>query len=127
MDDSGIAEEIVFGTLKTHDLELCRNMLKNTSCFKENDILINDRGFLSREILNYLKTNRKVDTYILARENMIIFQDAVRLATEIGEWQKHPAKKREEQEIQLVTDVGSLWSSDTPQQDVPINPILAKV
>jgi len=77
--------------------------------------------FLSREILNYLKTNRKVDTYILARENMIIFQDAVRLATEIGEWQKHPAKKREEQEIQLVTDVGSLWSSDTPQQDVPIN------
>jgi len=121
MDDSGIAEEIVFGTLKTHDLELCRNMLKNTSCFKENDILINDRGFLSRDILNYLKTNRKVDTYIPARENMIIFQDAVKLATEIGKWQKHPSKKREDQEIQLVTDLGPLWSSDTPQQDVPIN------
>lgn len=27
-DDSGVAEEIVFGTLKTHDMELCREMLK---------------------------------------------------------------------------------------------------
>lgn len=44
LDDSGIAEEAVFGTLKTHDLELCREMLKNTACFQENDILINDRG-----------------------------------------------------------------------------------
>ena len=70
LDDSGIAEEIVFGTLKTHDMEQCREMLKNTSCFHENDILINDRGFLSREMTNYLKTERRVDTYIPARENM---------------------------------------------------------
>ncbi len=54
LNDSGIAEEIVFGTLKTYDLEQCRKMLKNTSCFHENDILINDRGFLSREMANYL-------------------------------------------------------------------------
>lgn len=40
LDDSGIAEEIVFGTLKTHDMEQCREMLKNTTCFHENDILI---------------------------------------------------------------------------------------
>ena len=45
LDDSGIAEEIVFGTLKTHDMEQCREMLKNTPCFHENDILVNDRGF----------------------------------------------------------------------------------
>ena len=60
LDDSGIAEEIVFGTLKTHDMEQCREMLRNTPCFHENDILINDRGFLSREMINYLKTTRKV-------------------------------------------------------------------
>ena len=47
LDDSGIVEEVVFGTLKTHDMEQCREMLKNTSCFHENDILINDRGFFS--------------------------------------------------------------------------------
>ena len=67
LDDAGIAEEIVFGTLKTHDLEQCSKMLKNISCFHENDILINDRGFLSREMTNYLKIERKADTYIPAR------------------------------------------------------------
>ena len=82
--DPGIAEEVVFGTLKTHDMELCREMLKNTSCFHENDILISDRGFLSREITNYIKTERKVDTCIPARENMDIFKDAVYLAVSSG-------------------------------------------
>ena len=106
MDDSGIAEETVFGTLKTHDLELIRDMLKTTYCLKAYDIIINDRGFLSREILNYLKTERKVNTYIPAKENMIIFEDAVNLAKKAGKWQKHPNKKRKDQEIQLVTDPG---------------------
>ncbi len=107
-DDSGVAEEIIFGTLKTHDMELCREMLKNTPCFHENDILINDRGFLSREMTNYLKTERKVDTYIPARENMDIFKDAVSLAVSGGKWQKHPNKKRKDQEIQLVKSLGPL-------------------
>ena len=121
MDDSGIAEEIVFGTLKTHDLELIRDMLKTTSCLKAYDIIINDRGFLSREILNYLKTERKVNTYIPAKENRIIFEDAVNLAKKAGKWQKHPNKKRKDQEIQLVTDLGPLWQNDKPEQDVPVN------
>lgn len=121
MDNSGIAEETVFGTLKTHDLELIRDMLKTTSCLKAYDIIINDRGFLSREILNYLKTERKVNTYIPAKENRIIFEDAVNLAKKAGKWQKHPNKKRKDQEIQLVTDPGPLWQSDKPEQDVPVN------
>jgi hypothetical protein len=62
MQDSGIIEEIAFGGLKTHDMELCRGMLKNTPHFKPGDILINDRGFISRGTLNYLKTEKGVDT-----------------------------------------------------------------
>ncbi len=121
LDDSGIVEETVFGTLKTHDLELCREMLRQTSCFHENDILINDRGFLSREMANYLKTVRKVDTYLPAKENMTLFQDAVLLAITNGKWQKHPNRKRKTQEIQLVTGLGPLWESGKPETDVPIN------
>lgn len=121
LDDSGIAEEIVFGTLKTHDMEQCREMLRNTPCFHENDILINDRGFLSREMINYLKTTRKVDTYIPAKKNMTLFQDAVNVAVSAGKWQKHPNRKRKGQEIQLVTDLGTLWESNNPQEDVPVN------
>lgn len=121
LDDSGIAEEIVFGTLKIHDMEQCMEMLRNTPCFHENDILINDRGFLSREMINYLKTTRKVDTYIPAKKNMTLFQDAVNVAVSAGKWQKHPNRKRKGQEIQLVTDLGTLWESNNPQEDVPVN------
>lgn len=121
LDDSGIAEEIVFGTLKTHDMEQCREMLLKTPCFHENDILINDRGFLSRDMANELKTRRKVDTYLPARENMVIFQEAVKIAADSHQWQKHPDKKRKTQKIQLVTDLGPFWESDRPQEDVPIN------
>ena len=121
LDDSGIAEEIVFGTLKTHDMEQCREMLRNTTCFHENDILINDRGFLSREMVNFLKTVRKVDSYLPAKKNMTLFQDAVRLAVANGKWQKHPNRKRKTQKIQLVTDLGPLWEISHPQEDVPVN------
>lgn len=121
LDDSGVVEEVVFGTIKTHDMEQCREMLRQTSCFKEHDILINDKGFLSREMANHLKTKRKVDTYLPAKENMVLFQEAVKLAVSTGLWHKHPNKKRKTQEIQLVTDLGPLWESDTPEQDVPVN------
>ena len=119
--DTGIIEEITFGTLKTHDLEHCREMLLRTPCLKEGDILINDRGFLSRNMANALKSSRNVDTYIPARENMAIFQEAVQIAKTRGKWQKHPNRKRKEQEVQLVTDLGPFWESDAPEQDVPIN------
>lgn len=99
LDDSGVAEEIVFETLKTHDMEQCRDMLRTTSCFHEHDILINNRGFLSWEMLNYLKRVRKVDTCLPARENMTLYQDAVKLAASNGNWQKHPNRKRKDQEI----------------------------
>ena len=63
MDDSGIIEEIVYGSIKTHDLELCRSMILKSKCLKNGDILINDRGFISRDIMNELKLKRGVDTY----------------------------------------------------------------
>ncbi len=70
---------------------------------------------------NYLKTARKVDTYVPARENMDLFKDAISLAVSSGKWQKHLNKKRKDQEIQLVKSLGTLWASDTPEKDVPIN------
>lgn len=70
---------------------------------------------------NYLKAVRKVDTYIPARENMTIYKEAVKLAALSGKWQKHPNRKRKDQEIQLVTDLGPFWESDGPEKDVPVN------
>ena len=123
MDSSGITEEITCGTFRIHDMEQCRKMLRSTPCFYENDILINDSGFLLGEMTNYLKTVQKVDIYLPARENMILFQDAVRLSVSSRKWQKHPNRNRKGQNIniQLVTGLNPLWENGRSVEDVPIN------
>jgi len=119
--DSGIIEEIRLGTIKEHDLELSREILSKSEMLKSGDILINDRGFLSREIMNDLKTRREVDTYIPLKKNMNAYQDAVTIAKTEGRWQPHPNKKRKTQKIAFVPEIGAMWQSDEPDKDVPLN------
>ncbi|MCB2354589.1 hypothetical protein [Clostridium estertheticum] len=68
MDDGGIIEEIAFDSIKLHDMELSGDISLKSKVLKEGDILINDRGFISRSVMNTLKTNKKVDTYIHAKK-----------------------------------------------------------
>lgn len=119
--DTGIIEEIHFGTASMHDLTLCENMLKNTRCFKDGDILINDRGFLSRTLINYLKTHRGVDTYVPLRHNMHAFEQSVFIATQQNDWIPHPNKKRQHQVIALVEGVQRFWESKNPHEDIALN------
>lgn len=121
MDDSGIVEEIVFDSIKPHDLELCRDMLLNSKCLKNGDILINDRGFISRDVMNSLKLEKQVDTYIPAKKNMTIYEEAIKIAISENKWEKHPNKKRKTQKIHLVKDLGMFWTSDTPNNDVNLS------
>lgn len=93
LDDSGIIEEIVFNSIKPHDLEIYRDMLLNSKYLKPNDILINDKGFISREVINELKAKRQVI----------------------------PIKKRKTQEIQLVKNLGMMWESNDSINDVDIS------
>ena len=119
--DSGVIEDIRFGTIKDHDLELSRDMILNSPMLKPYDSLINDRGFLSRDVLNELKARRFVDTYIPLRNNMIAYQDAVSIAKTENNWKPHPNKKRKTQKIAFVEDAGSMWQSEQPEDDVPLN------
>ena len=119
--DSGILEEIKIGSIKTHDLALSEDMLKNSQVFNQGDILINDRGFISRELLNYMKTKRGVDTYIPLKKNMNAFEMAVSVAKEQNSWKEHPNKKRNKQKIAFVDSLGVYWESDEPENDVEIN------
>lgn len=119
--DVGVLEEIKMGSIKKHDMELCRDMLLKSLLLKSGDILINDRGFLSREVMNTLKTKRGVDTYIPVKKNMDIYKTAVSIAQEQKKWQRHPNKKRETQQIAFVSDLGPYWQSEEPGDDVPLN------
>lgn len=121
MDDSGIIEEIAIDSIKPHDLDLGKDILLQSKVLKENDIIINDRGFISRPVINALKNDRKVDTYVPAKKNMTIYEQAVSIAKSEGKWQKHPNKKRKTQKIQLVKNLGAFWISENPEEDVDLS------
>lgn len=127
INDTGIIEEIEFGAMNIHDLELSRDMLKNTKVFNPGDILIEDRGFLDRGLINYLKNERKVDTYVPLKSNMNAYQIAIQIAQEENKWEPHPS--RENQKIAFVPNLKNYWWSDkvksrkkyAENEDVEIN------
>ena len=121
--DTGIIEEIRFGTASIHDLHLSEEMLKSSKCLKNGDILINDRGFLSRELINYLKLYKGVDTYVPLRRGMVAFEEAVTCAKQQDDWRPHPSRKN--QFITSVSGVGVCWESNHEYTDVPINTCVA--
>jgi hypothetical protein len=119
-EDSGILEEIKLGSIKTHDLELSREMVMQSKALKPGDVLINDRGFISRDLLNHIKNKQQVDVYIPLKRNMDAYKEALEIAMREGGWENHPNKKRT-QKICFVESVGSLWRSERPEEDVEIN------
>lgn len=127
IDDTGIIEEIEFGAMNIHDLKLTEEMLRNTKVFKPGDILIEDRGFLDRELINYLKRERQVDTYVPLKSNMNAYQIAIQIAQEENKWEPHPS--RENQKISFVPNLKNYWWSDriksrkkyNDNEDVEIN------
>lgn len=121
VEDTGILEEIKLGPIQMNDLELSRELVMNFSIFSPGDILINDRGFISRELLNFLKSVRGVDTYMPLKSNMDAYTMAVSVAEEEDNWIKHPNKDREGQKIAFVENLGPYWRSDDPDNDVDFN------
>lgn len=117
--DSGLIEDVRFGTAITHDVKLSEDMLKTTPCFHAGDILIMDRGFVSREIVNHLKSKRKVDIFMPLKKNMEAHTLAVSIAESEENWLPHPT--RDNQMIHFVTNLGEYWSSTNPENDVDIN------
>lgn len=117
VEDTGIIEEIRFGPLNVSDMKLSKEMILNSPMLKSGDILINDRGFLSRDMINYLKTERNVDTYVPLKKNMNAFDIAVQIANEENNWIQNPRYKN--QKISLVTDLGMYWNPTDREFDCP--------
>lgn len=121
VEDTGLIEEIRFGSINIHDINLSKEMVMNSPVLKPGDILINDRGFISRELMNYLKTNREVDTYIPLKSDMDAYDQAICIAKEQNNWKIHPNPKRKGQFISFVPELGAYWRSKYPENDVPFN------
>ena len=119
--DTGIITDTRFSDIRPHDLTLSADMLRTSAVLKHGDILINDRGFIDRDILNYLKTNRGVDTYVPLKANMVAYKLAIQLSQEENKWSAHPNKKPKTQNIAFVTNLGEHWRSDKVADDVEFN------
>ena len=119
--DTGVIEEIKFGAINTHDLALSESMLKTSTALKPGDILINDRVFLSRDLINYLKLHRQIDVYLPLRNNMEAYEVAVATAKTQSRWFNHPVRKYKNQVITQVTNIGTYWASQNSGDDVELN------
>ena len=119
--DTGIIEEAVVVPMSCPEIEIARALMKVTKVLHEGDILINDRGFISRDIINLVKTTHKTDSYIPLRKNMDAYKYAVQIAKAANKWEDHPNKKRIYQKIALVKNIGPMWQSDKPAEDVDMN------
>ena len=91
VNDTGLIEDIRFGSINTHDL------------------------------INFLKTERKIDIYAPLKKNMEAYQTAISIAKSLNDWSVHPNKKRKDQFITLVEHLDPYWTSENSQNDVPIN------
>ena len=118
--DTGIIEEIKFGTVSTHDINLCEKMLMDSKCLKSGDILINDRGFLSRNLINYLKIYKGVDTYVPLKKNMIAYTESILCAKGQNDWEEYVDKSGKKRLLTLVKGMGIYWKTNNPDEDVPI-------
>lgn len=118
--DRGVIEEIRFGSMREHDFKLSAQMLRDTARFKAGDMLIMDRGFIDRAMINHLKRERSVDSYIPLRKNMDAYEEAVKTAKAANQWSTHPNPKRKEQKIAHVGDWGPLWQGGEPGEDVEL-------
>ena len=80
--------QIVFGQLKTHDLNLSRDF--------------NEKG---------------VSVTVPTKKNMEIYKEAVAIAIKENDWGIHPNPKRKKQKIQLVKDLAPFYQGDPAKEE----------
>lgn len=76
--------QIVFGQLKTHDLNLSRDSLTSSPWLKKGDNLNVDRGFLDHLLMRDFN-EKGVSVTVPTKKNMEIYKEAVAIAIKENE------------------------------------------
>ncbi len=103
LDTAGLLTQVQIGSIQTHDLELCRDLLQTSQALRRGDLLLEDRGFLDGATLTHLKQARGVDCIVPLKANMHSWHEAVSLAELAQQWHAHPSRAR--QQIAFVSGV----------------------
>jgi len=116
LDEGAVMTAISWGQIQEDDRVITKDLVYNTPHLKPGDILLQDRGFLDGPTITHLKVVRQVDVYTGLRKDMLTLRGAIAQANAHPHaWKPHPTRK--DQEIQLVTGMGSLWEG----LEVPMN------
>jgi len=108
LDTAGLLTHVEIGSIQTHDLELCRELLETSEALRRGDLILEDRGFLDGATLRHLKEQRGVDAIIPLKSNMHAYSEAVSIAELEGKWQRHPS--RPAQQIAFVRGLEHVWA-----------------
>ena len=111
-------------TAKTHDFEMSKDMIVNSTYLKTGDYLLEDRGFLDILMIRQLH-NKGVFVIVPAKKNMEIYQAAINNVKNNNEWQTHPNNNRKGQDITLVKNMEMFWLSESDkrkkQENIKLN------
>lgn len=112
---AGYPCQILFGSLKNHDLTLSKDQLIKSPWLKKGDNINMDRGFIDHTLMRALN-EKGVSVTVPAKKNMEIYQAAVEIAIQENKWNVHPNPKRNKQKIQLVKDLESFYRGDSSKE-----------
>jgi len=115
LDTAGLLTQIELGSIQTHDMALCRELLFTSPALRRGDLVLEDRGFLDGATLTHLKGQRGVDVIVPLKSNMHAYSEAVALAEMDAAWQPHPS--RPAHQVAFVKGVEHVWA----ECDVPLN------
>jgi hypothetical protein len=71
------------------------------------DLLLADRGVIEGDTLTFVTQQRPLDGRVPLQSTLLAYQEAVPLAEQHGEWQRHPS--RDHQPIAFVQGVAQVW------------------
>jgi hypothetical protein len=120
LDTAGLLTQVEIGSIQTHDLELCRELLATSQALRRGDLVLEDRGFLDGATLTHLKGQRGVDVILPLRANMHAYSEAVSIAEMEAQWQPHPS--RPAQQVAFVCGLEHVWA----ECGVPLNACLIR-
>lgn len=116
LDEGAVMTAIGWDSIERSDLAVTHDLVRQTRHLHPGDILLEDRGFLDADTINFLKAERKVDVYTGLKSNMLLLRAAITQAQgNPGDWRPHPTRKH--QHIQLVAGLGKIWEG----LNVPMN------
>lgn len=116
IDTGRLLVRVAWDGMRPADVTVCRPFVTEGTPLARGDTLLQDRGLLDGAEITVLKRDLGVDTVFPLKKSMLSYRLGVLQAErQPYRWKPHPT--RPQQEIQAVSEIGSVWE----ECQVPLN------